>query len=79
MIDTKEIGAGSYPESLKDYDIKCFTFEIELSSRVKGCIYARDEEEARELIMEGKNDDVFEVIDERVENIVRVVETNPNI
>lgn len=53
---------------------RCYEFEAEVSSRIRGVIYARNEEEAREEVLHGKKDDVIETFDVKVENIVQLGE-----
>ena len=55
-------------------DYKCFRFEVELSGKMRGYIYARDEEQARDLIERGQNDDIQDVYETKIENIIKIVE-----
>ncbi len=53
---------------------RCYEFETEVSSRMRGIIYAKSEEEAREEVLHGKKDEVIETFDVKVENIVQLGE-----
>lgn len=79
MIDTEELGAGSYPCNVRDENYKCYEFEVEVSSKMKGYIYAKSEDEAKELVLEGKNDDISETYDVKVENIIKIVDIKDEI
>lgn len=73
MIDIKVLGAGSYPDAPED-DIKEFEIETEISAKMKIVIYAKNEEEAKEFAEQGKNDDINDVYDIKIENIIEVKE-----
>ncbi len=73
MIDIKVLGAESYPDAPED-DIKEFEIETEMSAKMKIVIYAKNEEEAKEFAEQGKNDDINDVYDIKIENIIEVKE-----
>ncbi len=73
MIDIKVLGAESYPDAPED-DIKEFEIETEISAKMKIVIYAKNEEEAKEFAEQGKNDDINDVYDIKIENIIEVKE-----
>ena len=73
MIDIKVLGAGSYPDAPED-DTKEFEIETEISAKMKIVIYAKNEEEAKEFAEQGKNDDINDVYDIKIENIIEVKE-----
>lgn len=76
MIDTKGLGAGSYPDAPED-DIKEFEIETEISAKMKVIVYAKNLEEAREYAEEGKNDDINDIYDIKIENIIETKEVKP--
>ena len=59
MIDTREAGAGSYPEPPESKEI-CFNFTIEVREELKGYVYAKDIAEAHQLILEQKWEEIDE-------------------
>lgn len=75
MISTQEIGAGSYPDTPEN-DIKTFEIETEISAKMKIVVYAKTEEEAIEFAEEGKNDDINDIYDIKIENIEEIKEVN---
>lgn len=71
MIETKEIGAGSYPEP---NDEKCFQFDFKASCGGYGIVFAKDKEEARTKITERNYDDIIEYFDYEIEEIIKIEE-----
>lgn len=74
MIDTQELGAGSYPQAPESKE-KHYQFEFEASIKCIGTIYALSEEEAREFIEKGKYEDI-DTKDMKIENITEIKEVN---
>ena len=75
MIDTTEAGAGSYPDAPDDTS-KCYEIETEISAKMKVVIYAENEEKAEEYAEQGKNDDINDIYDIKIENILEMKEVN---
>lgn len=67
-IETKGLGAGSYPEP-NESELKCFNFKATIYSNVSGYVWAKNEEEAEDLIYKmqweeienGKIEEVYNV------------------
>ena len=57
MIDTREAGAGSYPEPPESKEI-CFNFVIETIEELKGYVWAKDIAEAHQLILDKKWEEI---------------------
>lgn len=57
MLDTTELGAGSYPEA-PEPDYKCYKVKVAASSEIEYIVYATDENEIEHLIMNGHYDDI---------------------
>lgn len=72
-IETKGLGAGSYPEPPED-KYKIYQFDFNASIKGYGVVTARDEERARELIEENEYDDIIETFDMEIEEITRIRE-----
>lgn len=72
MIETQSAGAGSYPSTFESSEYKCFEFVTEISAKVRGIVYARNIDEARNLVEQGRNDDIDEIYDKKVESIVEL-------
>lgn len=73
MIDTQEIGAGSYPSVLEE-DIKQYEIETEISAKMRVVVYAKNREEAVKFAKEGQNDDINDIKNITIENVVEVKE-----
>lgn len=73
MIDTVEAGAGSYPEP-DESQYKDYEFEFIGSYKGYGIVQAKDEESARELIMNGDYDDIIDTYSHTIEEITRICE-----
>lgn len=76
MINTQDAGAGSYPDT-PEIDIKIFEIETEISAKMKIVVYAKTEEEAIEFAEKGKNDDINDIYDIKIENIIETKEVKP--
>ena len=76
MIETQSAGAGSYPSILESNEYECFEFVTEISAKVRGIVYARSVDEARELVEQGRNDDIDHICDKKVESIVELRKSN---
>jgi len=72
MLDTTELGAGSYPEP-SEPDYKCYKVKVAVSSEIEYIIYACDENEAKRLIMNGYWDDV-DTEKKKIEEILNIKE-----
>lgn len=79
MQDTLLVKRSICPSELDSDDYKCYKFEIEISAKVKGYVYAHSEEEARKYVEEGKNDDIDDIYERQVENILDIRETKENL
>lgn len=75
-MDTTGLGAGSYPQAPEENEYKCYKFTTEVSAKMNGFIYAHSEEEAKELIECGQNDDIDDFYDIKTENILSTSEVN---
>ena len=72
MIDTKGLGAGSYPEPPESKE-KCYYFKFNATTKGCGYVYAENYEQAEELIDSGQ----FEVdytYDMEIEEITKIEE-----
>lgn len=72
-IDTREAGAGSYPEPPEPKE-KCYQFDFNASIKGYGYVYADDKEQAIELINSNDYDDIIEMFDMEIEEITRIRE-----
>ncbi len=72
MLDTTELGAGSYPEA-PEPDYKCFKVKVSASSEIEYIVYASDENEIEHLIMNGDWDDI-ENEKTKIEEILNIEE-----
>jgi len=72
MLDTTELGAGSYPEA-PEPDYKCYKVKVSASSEIEYIVYASDENEAEHLIMNGYWDDV-DTEKKKIEEILNIEE-----
>lgn len=73
--DTKEAGAGSYPQEPEKSEYKCYNFTATTSSVIKGYIRAKSKEEAETMINFNGYDEIEER-EEEVEEIVSIEEEN---
>lgn len=73
MIKTVEAGAGSYPEPEETKE-KCYQFDFKASCGGWGFVYAQNQEEAKEKIMDNEYDDIMEYYDYEIEEITRIKE-----
>lgn len=72
-IETKGLGAGSYPEPIESKE-KSYQFDFNATCRGYGVVTARDEEDAKKLIMSNDYDDIIEFIDYKIEEITNITE-----
>ena len=72
MVDTVELGAGSYPEPEEQ---KCYQFDFNATISGFGTVYADNEEQARELIDSGDYDDIIDTYDMEITEIIKVEES----
>lgn len=72
MIDTTEIGAGSYPEPPEPKE-KCYWFKFIATSKGVGYVYAESYEQAEELINSGEYE-VDYTYDMNIEEITTIEE-----
>lgn len=70
--ETKEMGAGSYPQEPERKD-KCFNFVAITNSTIRGYIWAKSKEEAETMINFNGYDEI-EKREEEVEEIVSLEE-----
>lgn len=75
-METKELGAGSYPAYEEKSEFKCYEFEVNISLVGNGYVYAKSEEEAIRLINLGSWEELEKFKIERVEDIVEIKEVN---
>lgn len=73
MIDTTEIGAGSYPEPPEPKD-KCYQFDFTATIRGYGYVYAENVDRAKELINNNDYDDIVDTWDLKIEEVNRIEE-----
>lgn len=72
MIETRGLGAGSYPDAPDDM-MKCYKVELVTTNTVECIVYAKSEDDARELAMNAKWDDIEEE-KRNVEEILNIEE-----
>lgn len=72
-IETKGLGAGSYPEPPED-EYKVYQFDFDASIKGYGIVTARNEEQARELLEQREYDDIIETFDMEIEEITGIRE-----
>ncbi len=72
MIDTKELGAGSYPDAL-EIEYKYYKMKVITSNEIECIVYAKNEDDAKKLVLNGKWDDI-ENEKIKVEEILNVEE-----
>ena len=75
MIDTRGLGAGSYPEPQEPKE-KCYQFEFNATISGYGYVYAESVERAEELINSGSYDDIVDTYDMNIEEITKIEEEN---
>ena len=73
MIDTTEIGGGSYPSPPEPKE-KCYQFEFNATISGYGYVYAEDVEQAEELINSGEYDDIVDTWNMEIEEITKIEE-----
>ena len=73
MIDTREIGAGSYPEP-SEPKLKCFKFEFKATIRGLGIIYSEDIKQAKFDILDDEYDDIIDTWGMEIEEITEIEE-----
>lgn len=73
MIDTKEIGAGNYPEP-QEPKLKCFKFEFTATLRGLGIIYAEDIKQAEIMAKNNEYDDIIDTWGMEIEEITEIEE-----
>ena len=72
MIDTRGLGAGSYPEPPEPKE-KCYRFEFNATTKGYAYVYAENLERAEELIDSGEYE-VDYTYDMKIEEINRIEE-----
>lgn len=72
-IDTKGLGAGSYPEPPEPKE-KCYKFEFDASIKGYGLVYAETEAEARELIATKDYDEIIDTWDFEIDEVTSLKE-----
>ncbi len=72
MLDTTELGAGSYPQE-RETEYKCFKVKVATSSEIEYIVYAINEDEVEHLIMSGNWDDI-ESQKTKIEEILNIEE-----
>ena len=73
MIDTTEIGGGSYPEPPEPKE-KCYQFEFNATISGYGYVYAESFEQAEEKINSGDYDDIVDTWGMEIEEITKIEE-----
>jgi hypothetical protein len=73
MFDTRELGAGSYPES-NEPKYKCYQFEFIGTIQGCGVIYAEDRETALAELNENKYDDILDTWGMEITEITKLEE-----
>lgn len=72
-METKGLGAGSYPEP-PEPKIKCYQFDFNATISGYGIIYASSLEEARRLAENGEYDDIVDTYDLEIQEITGIEE-----
>lgn len=70
-IDTTEAGGGSYPEPPIPR-LKCYQFEFNATVRGYGLVYAETQDEAVDLIMKDKYDEIMDTWGMEIEEITSI-------
>ena len=73
MLDTREIGAGSYPEPQEPKE-KCYQFEFNGTIGGYGYVYAESVEQAKEKINNGDYDEIMDTWGMEIEEITKIEE-----
>ena len=73
MIETKGLGAGSYPSPPEPIE-KTYQFDFDASTRGYGVVTASNIEEARKLIETNDYDDIVETYGLNIEEITDIKE-----
>ena len=73
FIDTTEAGGGSYPEPLEQEE-KCYQFDFKASTNGYGIVYAKNEDDAKNLILNNEYEDIIETYDLKIEEITKIEE-----
>lgn len=73
-MDTKELGAGFYPNLNEKNDYKCFKFIVNLSVEAEGVVYALSEEDAINFIYQKNWDEIEKNHIEQIEDIKYIYE-----
>lgn len=72
-VKTQEAGAGSYPEPPEE-KIKCYQFDFNATICGYGIVYAKNEDEARELAENGDYSDIMDTYNLSIEEITNLRE-----
>lgn len=72
-IETKGLGAGSYPEPIESQE-KSYQFDFNATCHGYGIVTAKNEEEARKLIMSDDYDDIIDYQDYEITEITDIRE-----
>lgn len=72
-IETKGLGAGSYPEPPEN-DYKTYQFDFNATIKGYGVVDAKSVEHARELIENNDYDEIIETFDMEIEEITNIEE-----
>ena len=73
MIDTRGLGAGSYPEPPESKE-KCYQFEFNATISGYGYVYAESVEQAEEKINNGDYDEIMDTWGIEIEEITKIEE-----
>lgn len=69
MIETKGLGAGSYPEPKEEKE-RCYKFEFEATINGYGVVYAEDGVEALELAINDNYDEIIETYNMKIQDVI---------
>lgn len=72
-IETKGLGAGSYPEPIESQE-KSYQFDFNATCQGYGIVTAKNEEEAKKLIMANDYDDIIEYFGYEINEITSITE-----
>ncbi len=72
MVDTTEVGAGSYP-SAPETEYKCYRVKVATSNEIECIIYAQSEEDAMKGASSGEWEDI-ETEKIKVEEVLEIKE-----
>lgn len=73
MIDTKEIGTGSYPQEPEN-KYKSYNFKVVALCELEGSVWAKSEEQAEELITNKEYEEKYLYDIKEIEEIIEVEE-----